>query len=181
MTLLKLSLATGSCVFVEIASNTSFSPPPLDMLAKAESATSCESRSTRELDQKTYVGNGEGPSQTLLGKIRPFDMRPSVRIKFSMEQKEAQEVPAPNAPVFQQFPPGAVNWTDDAALTLQRKKSGRGYTSSSSSIPSVTARSLQLRVAVLWHYFETLFVRALRGSSSFFASDELPHGSPQRS
>ncbi|KAK0487945.1 hypothetical protein IW261DRAFT_1415556 [Armillaria novae-zelandiae] len=38
---------------------------------------------------------------TLLGEIRPFDMRPSVRIKFSVEQKEAQEVSAHNAPVFQ--------------------------------------------------------------------------------
>ncbi|KAK0187553.1 hypothetical protein F5146DRAFT_1003320 [Armillaria mellea] len=44
---------------------------------------------------KAYVGDGEGPSQ-----IHPFDMCPSVRIKFSMEQKEAREVSAPNAPVF---------------------------------------------------------------------------------
>ncbi|PBK63039.1 hypothetical protein ARMSODRAFT_980229 [Armillaria solidipes] len=33
-------------------------------------------------------------------KIHPFDMRLSVRIKFSMEQKEAREVSASNAPVL---------------------------------------------------------------------------------
>ncbi|KAK0243683.1 hypothetical protein EDD85DRAFT_784234 [Armillaria nabsnona] len=71
---------------------------------------------------KTYVGNGEGPSQiatgpsqktppcliiaarsvrwTLLGKVHPFDMRLSARTKFSMEQKEAREVSASNAPVL---------------------------------------------------------------------------------
>ncbi|KAK0445898.1 hypothetical protein EV421DRAFT_1734533 [Armillaria borealis] len=37
---------------------------------------------------------------TLLGKIHPFDMRLSVRIKFSMEQKEVREVSASNAPVL---------------------------------------------------------------------------------
>ncbi|PBK84155.1 hypothetical protein ARMGADRAFT_1037292 [Armillaria gallica] len=71
---------------------------------------------------KTYVGNAEGPSQiatgpsqktppcliiaarsvrwTLLGKVHPFDMRLSVRTKFSMEHKEAREVSASNAPVL---------------------------------------------------------------------------------